>query len=142
MTTATGEAVIDSSVVVSVVTPEVQSKWSLQKITEYQPLHTLDLCHYEVANALRYKTTDSLTKSIQAAWLTAKDLMSLFIHHTYCDTVDEAISEAKNLNIAIYDASYVMLADKLRLPLLTVDMKLVKRLEGTKYYELLEFPDR
>jgi predicted nucleic acid-binding protein len=140
--TATGETVIDSSVIVALVTPEVHSRWSRQKIAAYNRLHILDLSHYEVANALRYKAENHSLINTQAAWSTAQNLMNISIHHTYTEVINRALSEAKNLNIAVYDAVYVLLADKLDIPFLTVDIKLTKRLEGTKYHSLLDFPNQ
>jgi predicted nucleic acid-binding protein len=49
------EVVIDSSVIIALVTIEEYSIWARQKLSEHGYFHILDLSYYEVANALKYK---------------------------------------------------------------------------------------
>jgi predicted nucleic acid-binding protein len=134
--------VIDASVIVAAVTPEEQSKWAFEKISQYSYFHILDSNYYEVANALRYKRTDNSALDIQVAWEDAKNLMSLFILNGFSEAINDAFAEAKDLNITVYDAAHVILADKLKTNFLTVDMKLVKKLEKTKYSAILNVPQQ
>ena len=137
------EAVIDSSVIIARYAPEEQSEWAKQKMAEHDYFHVLDLNYYEVANALRYKTSDKFTvKDAQIAWSRATNLMSLFALHSFSEVIDDALTVASKLNISVYDAAFVSLADSLNMRFLTLDGKLAKKLEDTKYGRLLECPTR
>ncbi len=46
------EAVLDSSAIVALYTPEEHSGWIKETIRKYNKLHILDLTLYEVTNAL------------------------------------------------------------------------------------------
>jgi len=137
------EAVVDSSVITALVTLEERSDWAEQKISKHNYFHVLDLTYYEVANALRHKTSDRFrAKDAQDAFSEATNLMSLFALHNFSEIIDYAFGVALGLNITIYDAAFLSLADKLGIQFLTLDEKLAKKLEGTKYYELLECPHK
>jgi predicted nucleic acid-binding protein len=56
------------------------------------------------------------------------------------EVIVDAMSLALELNITVYDASFLSLADKLDIRLLTLDGELTKKLEPTKYYGLIECP--
>ena len=62
--------------------------------------------------------------------------------HSFSEVVSDSLKTALELKIAAYDAAFLSLADKLKMPFLTLDIKLVKRLEGTKYNELTEYPNK
>ena len=142
MTTA-DEAVIDSSVIMAMVAPEEHTEWASQKIKEHRYFHVLDLNYYEVANAIRYKTSNKFTiKDAQIAWSDATNLMSLFALHSFSEVIDDALASASNLNITVYDAAFLSLAARLNMRFLTLDEKLAKKLEDTKYYRLVECPNR
>jgi predicted nucleic acid-binding protein len=137
------EAVMDSSVIMALVAPEEHSEWALQKLEEKGYFHVLDLSYYEVANAIRYKTSDKFTKNdARTAWLDAVDLMSVFVVHSFSEVIDDAIGIASNLNISVYDAAFLALAEKLGIGFLTLDEKLAGKLEKTKYYRFLKFPSK
>jgi predicted nucleic acid-binding protein len=125
------------------VIPEEQTRWTLQKMSEHSYFHVLDLNYYEVANALRYKTSDKFTiKDARIAWSRATNLMSLFALHSFSEVIDDALTVASKFNISVYDAAFVCLADRLGVRFLTLDGKLLKKLEDTKYYRLLECPTK
>ncbi len=136
----TDEAVIDPSVIVAIVTPEEQTNWAHQKMAEPRYFHVLDLSYYEVANALRYKTTDNLTEDIQVAWSDAKKLLSLFSRHSFSEVIDESLLLAERHKITVNDAAYVVLAKELHSRLLTLDLRLARKLQGTEYYDVVECP--
>jgi predicted nucleic acid-binding protein len=137
------EAVVDSSVIIARYAAEEQSEWARQKMAEYAYFHVLDLNYYEVANALKYKISGSFTsKDAHAAWLEALKLMNLFALHSFSEVIDDALTVALKLNISVYDAAFVSLADRLGMRFLTLDEKLAKKLAETKYYRLVEFPNR
>ena len=53
------DAILDSSIIVALVTPERYSEWARRKIRNYEYFHALDLSFYEVANAIEYKIPKS-----------------------------------------------------------------------------------
>ena len=137
------EVVIDSSVIVALVTLEDYSGWAREKISDHGYFHILELNYYEVANAIRYKQSNSFSsKEAEEAFTQAVDLMNLFGVHSFGEVVIDAISLALELNIAVYDAAFLSLADKLDTRLLTLDVKMAKKLENTKYCGLIEYPTK
>lgn len=135
------EAVVDSSVITALVTPEEQSEWASQKISEHDYFHILDLNYYEVASAIRHKTSERFSsENARTAFSEAVKLMSLFALHSFSEIIDDAFAIASDLHITIYDAAYLSLADRLNMPFLTLDVKLAKKFEETKYYRLFECP--
>jgi predicted nucleic acid-binding protein len=137
------EVIIDSSVMIALVTIEEYSNWARQKVSEHGYFHILDLSYYEVANALKYKRSPKFSsKETEEAFTQAIELMNLFGVHSFGEVVVDAMSIALELNIAVYDAAFLCLADKLDIRLLTLDLKLAKRLENTKYSGLIEYPNK
>lgn len=137
------EAVIDTSTIVALVTLEEYSTWARQKLSEHSYHHILDLTYYEVANALRYKLSPQFS-SIKAedAFAQAKDMMNLFGVHSFGEVVIDALSLALEFKISVYDASLLCLAKTLEIQLITLDAKLAKKMENTKYHWLFEYPNR
>ena len=68
--------------------------------------------------------------------------MNLFGVHSFGEVIVDAMSLALEFNIAVYDAAFLCLADKLDIRLLTLDLKLAKRFEQTKYRALIEYPNK
>jgi predicted nucleic acid-binding protein len=135
--------VLDSSVITARYAAEEHSEWAVQKMSEYDYFHVLDLNYYEVANALRHKISGALTsKDAHAAWLEASKLMNMFAFHSYSEVVNDLFTVALDLNITVYDAAFLSLAEKLSINFLTLDEKLAKKLKGTRYYGLLECPNK
>jgi predicted nucleic acid-binding protein len=137
------EVVIDSSVIVALVLPEEQSDWALQKLSENEYAHILDFSYYEVANAIKCKAPNRLSpKEAEGIFTQAIDVMNLFGVHSFGEVIVDALSLALELNIAVYDAAILSLADKLDMRLVTLDLKLAKKLENTKYRGLIEYPNK
>jgi predicted nucleic acid-binding protein len=137
------EIVVDSSVIAALVTPEQYSNWASKKIAEYNDFHALDLNYYEVANAIKYKTSDKFdAKDTLKAFNQATEILDLYEVHNFSEVINNALAIAIELNITIYDAAFLSLAEKLNAKLLTLDQKLVKKLEGTKYYSFMEHPNK
>lgn len=137
------EIVMDSSVIVALVTLEDFSNWARKKISEHGYFHILELNYYEVANALRYKQSDKFSAgNAEEAFSQAVELMNQFGVHSFGEVVVDAMTLALELNIAVYDAAFLSLADKLDMRLLTLDIRLAKRLENTKYRGLIEYPNK
>ena len=137
------EVVVDSSVVASLVTPEQYSDWASKKLLEYDDFHALDLNYYEVANAIKYKKSDRFdAKDATKAFMQAVEMLDLYAIHNFSEIINNAIAIAIELNITVYDAAFLSLAEKLNAQLLTLDQKLVKKLEGTKYSKFMEYPNK
>jgi predicted nucleic acid-binding protein len=137
------EAVLDSSVIMALITREEHSEWAAKKISEHEYFHILELNYYEVANALKHKISDRFTiKEVESSFTQAVELMDLYGVHSFSEIIVDAMNLALELNVAVYDAAFLSLADKLDMKLLTLDMKLVKKLEKTRYFKLVEYPKK
>jgi predicted nucleic acid-binding protein len=137
------EVVVDSSIVVALVLPEESSNWALQKISEHEYFHIPEFAYYEVANAIKCKTPAKLTsKDAEKLFTQAIKIMDQFGVHSFGEIVVDAMSLALEFNIAVYDAAFLSLAGKLDIRLLTLDIKLAKQLENTKYRGLIEYPNK
>jgi predicted nucleic acid-binding protein len=136
------DAILDSSIIVALVTPEKYSGWARRKIENYEYFHALDLSFYEVANSIEYKVPKELdTKDAIEILRKAEKMMNLFTVHTFSESTTDLLKKALELKITTYDAAFLSLSDKLKMPFLTLDIKLAKKLEHTKYYELVECPN-
>jgi len=135
------EAVVDSSVIVALVMPEENSNWALKKISEHEFCHILEFSYYEVANAIKRKAPNRLSKKeAEKVFTQAVEIMNLFGVHSFGEVIFDALSLALELDIAVYDAAFLSLSDKLDMRFLTLDVKLAKKLENSKYRELIEYP--
>lgn len=133
------EVVLDSSVITAFVTSEDYSQWARKELREHEYLYILDLSYYEVANAIRHKISDKFTaKDATKAFTEALDLMNLYEVHSFSEVITDAMMLALELNISVYDAAFLALANKLDMGFLTLDAKLIKKLENTKYSKLIE----
>ena len=135
------EVVVDSSAIAALVTPEEYSDWVSKQLLRYEYFHILDLNYYEVANAIQHKKTNKFnSKDAIETFAKAVEMMNLYAVHTFSEVITDAIVKALDLNITVYDAAFVSLAEKLDIELLTLDGKLAKKLEDTKYYDFLKCP--
>ena len=136
------EVILDSSVIVALVTPETHSDWARKKMGQYSYFHILDFTYYEVADAVKSKQSDVFNAaSAEEAYAQALKLMNLFGVHSFGEVVVDAMSVALEVNIAVYRAAFLVLAEKLHLRLLTLDAKLAKKLENTRFHGLIECPN-
>ena len=124
------EVVVDSSAIAALVTPEEYSDWVSKQLLRYDYFHILDLNYYEVANAIQHKKTNKFdAKDAIEAFAKAVELMNLYAVHNFSEVITDAIAKALDLNITVYDAAFVSLAEKLDIELLTLDGKLAEKLE-------------
>jgi len=80
---------------------------------------------YEVTNALRHNPSlnaDDLEEAVQALYTIAID----YVPPTQ-ETMTQAATTAKQLNITVYDACYLTLSRQLDAPLVTADTRLAER---------------
>ncbi len=137
------EVVVDSSIIVALVLPEESSNWALEKVSEHEYLHIPEFAYYEVANVIKCKTPNRLgTQEAETLFTDAIKIMDQFGVHSFGEVVVDALSLALELNVAVYDAAFLCLANKLDIRLLTLDIKLAKKLENTKYHGLIEYPNK
>jgi predicted nucleic acid-binding protein len=137
------DAIVDSSIIVALVTLEKYSEWASKSVQEYEYLHILDLSFYEVANAIQHKISDNLSaKDCTAAFKQAEKMMNLYSVHSFSEVITDALNKAMELEISVYDASFLSLSNKLGIRILTLDQKLAKKLENTKYDDLIECPNK
>jgi predicted nucleic acid-binding protein len=69
-------------------------------------------------------------------------MMNLFTVHKFSEVITDSLNKAMEEKITVYDAAFLTLAEKLKTPFLTLDIKLAKVIEDTKYYELMEYPTK
>lgn len=137
------EVVVDSSVIVALVTLEEYSDWVSSRLLEVDDFHALDLNYYEVANAIKHKESDTFSsKDAVEAFIKAEQLMNLYVVHSVSEVISDAIVIALELKITVYDAAFLSLAEKQDTQFLTLDYKLAKKIEGTKYYTRVECPNK
>jgi predicted nucleic acid-binding protein len=135
------EVVVDSSIIVALIMPEERSDWALDRISSYGYCHIPEFAYYEVANVIKCKTPSKFTvKEAEKIFGKALKIMDQFGVHSFGEVVIDGLSLALQLNIAVYDAAFFCLADKLNLQLLTLDVKLAKKLENTRYSRCIDCP--
>ena len=136
------DVVEDSSIIVALVTPEKYSEWASKSLQKYEYIHVLDLSFYEVANAIAQKIHNGLdARDASLAFRKAEKMMNLSMVHSFSEVGMDALNKALDLQISVYDTAFLSLADKMDMQLLTLDLKLAKRLEPTKYARLIEYPN-
>jgi len=138
------KAVIDSSVLVAVLTPEEYSKWAEEILGKVDEWVSLELVYYEVANAIwkKYKKLKIIgRKEAYEAVDKALDTLKYLIKtHPYSELLKESFKTAEELNITVYDAAYIALAKKLNAKFITLDEELYRRLEDTEYSKIIITP--
>ena len=68
--------------------------------------------------------------------------MNLSTIHNFSEVISDAIAIALDLDITVYDAAFLSLAEKLDTQLLSLDEKLAKNIESSKYYGIVEYPSK
>jgi predicted nucleic acid-binding protein len=104
-------------------------------LTDESPakFYTPDLFFIECANIL-WKYVNHYGYAADAARQDIADILELPILGTPTQTLTEAaLRLAVEHEIAAYDAAYVVLSQRLALPLVTADERLVRRLRHTQY---------
>ena len=139
MTTELPEsAVLDSSVVLKWFRKdEIWRDSALQMRQTYLDGHMLihvpDLLIYEIANVLRYKP-DVTDQQVQEALDSLYDL-GIKIVDISQEMIKGAIRLAYFHCITVYDASFLALAESLKVPFVTADEKLCEKLANVPYVQ-------
>ncbi len=130
--------VVDASVGIKVflVEPFTDRAQALfDRLSENPPavLHVPGLFYIECASTLR----KAVHRYGYPAGDARKDLAALrrlsIRIHSSVELAEDALALSLSRGITVYDASYVALSDRLRLPLVTADERLVSDLAGTPH---------
>jgi len=139
------KAVVDSSVLVALLTPEKHSEWVEGVLSETEEWFSLDLIYYEVANAIwkKYKKVGSLGRedAYKALEKALEILRYLFKIYSYSEVVKKAFETAEKYDITVYDAAYIVLAKTLGAKLITLDRELLGKLGKTSLSKLFMTPE-
>ena len=120
--------VLDASVILKWLLPEPESALALHFRDEHlkgrEQIIVPALLHYEVANVLRHQSA-----------LTDRELTDLFdiienlgltvIHLSFLE-LEDAMVYARQKNISVYDAAYIVLARRMGCGFVTADEKLIR----------------
>jgi predicted nucleic acid-binding protein len=138
MTTTQVGYVIDASVGIKLFVTEHLSERAdalFAQLTAQPPtrLYVPDLFYSECANVL-WKYVRRFGYPRADAQQAVADLVSLNLRRVPAlDLLTDALGIALSLNVTVYDASYLALADRLTAPLVTADESLARKLAGTHY---------
>lgn len=105
-------------------------------------LYVPDLFYIEIANVLwKYVRWHGLDIALAQEYLHQLD--QLFLHRVpTSDLMVDALTQAATYNITAYDACYVALAQRVNVPLITADEKLVKAINDSARVQLLNATSR
>lgn len=99
-------------------------------------IHAPVLIIYEVANALRYRS--DITKRDLESDIEALFLLDITFIVPSSKSMERAASEARRLNVSVYDAVYLSLANDIGCPLITADSELCTKAQNTGLLTLLK----
>lgn len=139
------EIIIDSSVILkwlfqdeTHITPalRIQNDFESKKVSISIPY----LFFHEVSNVLKNGIKkDRINIKIAEKFYKALLQLELRVHSSE-ELLDEAFSKAIALDISSYDASYIVLAEHLKIPFYTADEKLLQRARGKYLNHLKDYP--
>ncbi|MEK7517743.1 MAG: type II toxin-antitoxin system VapC family toxin [Patescibacteria group bacterium] len=139
------DIIIDSSVALKWFFPEEESSNESLKIkkdfTEKKIMISIPvLFFYEVGNVLKSSVKSLRIDSGKAKTVYEKFTHAEFITYSSKELFKDAFEKADSLDITFYDASYVVLADYLKIPFYTADKKLLQKIKGEYVFHLKEYP--
>lgn len=132
-------AVLDSSVIAAIFFREEASSRALRRAHECDPV-TLDLAIAEVGN-VAWKRVSFSGEDEEKALDALRDCLE-FIGSTCTllessDLLEEAFEIAVQDKISFYDSLFLAAAEKVRMPLLTLDKKLYERVKERRDVRLV-----
>lgn len=131
--------VIDASIAVKWFVPEQDSEDALrlrdQHVKGRLTLFAPALLIYEVANALRYRS--DITKADLESDIEALFLLDITFIAPSSKSVAKTTLKARRLDITVYDAVYLELAEDIGCQLVTADDELNSKAEDTRLVTLL-----
>ena len=139
--------IIDSSVALKWFFPEEEygsEALAIKKyFTERQTTISVPiLFFYEVGNVLKSCVKSSRVDSSKAKRAYEKFTYADFITYSSKELLKDAFEKSNKLDITFYDASYVVLAEYLKIPFYTADEKLLQESKGEYLYHLKEYPSK
>lgn len=126
--------VLDASVGIKLFVDEefsdkVHKIFALLEENPQTEIHVPDLFYVECANIL-LKYTKRYQRPIELSAKNIKDLNTLDIKSTStAELIESALKLAKQKDLTAYDACYAVLAQKLKLPLITADAPLANAID-------------
>ena len=121
---------VDASVIAKWILPGEPYQDKAARLKEDQVLGLAELCApgfivQEVANALwRAIKLERISEESAREALRALNDMRIELHELDWAQVSQGLGVACDLNLTIYDVSYLFLADKIRVPLITADERI------------------
>jgi predicted nucleic acid-binding protein len=138
MTTSPVRCVVDASVAIKIFieqegSEQAEALFSRLAVEPNTEFYVPELFYAECANVLwqyvrraNYPAADAKANLLRLKGL---NLQRVTIFELVSESLDIAISNS----ISAYDACYVELSERLKLPLVTADDRLIRTLEGTDY---------
>lgn len=134
MTEELRELVVDASAAVKLFLPEALSE-NAERLFEarQREIHVPDLLYAECANVL-WRASRQLRLSSATVLGHIEDLLAMELSRVPTSSLAaQALRIALAHDISVYDGCYVAAASELRLPLVTADEKLVRKLAKSRY---------
>ena len=131
--------VLDASIILKLIFKESDTPLALQlredHITGEEKIAAPELLYYELANVLATKVLISVKNASSAL----AEIFNLEIE-TFTLGIEEFLSSIEvsdKYTISAYDASYVVLAERLNCDFITADVKLFRKIIDLKFVRLL-----
>lgn len=139
------DIIIDSSVALKWFFPEEEYSSEALEIKKYFTekeivISVPILFFYEVGNVLKNSVRSSRIDSSKAKTVYEKFTYAEFIIYSSKELFKNAFEKANSLDITFYDASYVVLAEYLKIPFYTTDERLLQKAKGKYVCHLREYP--
>jgi len=131
--------VLDTSVIIKWFVEEKGSKralvWLEKHVKGIEKIAVPSLFFYEIANVLRYKKELPLNE----IWKVIEYLfkLNLRIEEVNSELIMRAVLLAREREISVYDATFVVLSILYRAPFYTADKKLYEKLKAFNFVKLL-----
>ena len=131
--------VLDTSVIIKWFVQEEDTDealvWRDKHLEGKEIILVPSLLFYEVANVLRYNLNLPQEKIFEIIDLLFD--VELQVEEVNRSLILQSIELARNKNISVYDAVYIILAQKWNCDFITADYKLLNRVKGLKIVKLL-----
>ena len=131
--------VLDASIILKLIFKENDTPLALKlmenHITGEEKISAPELLYYELANVLATKVLISVKNASSAL----AEIFNLEIE-TFTLGIEEfltSIGVSHKYTISVYDASYVVLAERLNCDFITADVKLFRKITDLKFVRLL-----
>lgn len=121
--------ILDTSVVLKWIVAEADSdaarRFRSKHVSGEEAVIVPSLLFYELANVLRYK--EEIPDRAVIELLGIIDALELSVINPQLPELEETLLYARDKDISVYDATYVVLARRMLCSVVTADAKLVKK---------------